>query len=282
MWPQTFEEVRFLPENKPTWSKPIAWPAAGWRKVFFRWAWQEQPWPCPAPTDTVNYPELESRGPGPAARVGPWHHSRMTAGLSPFDGKRGKIQRTSRGGCDTDTPRVGAEAAERAQCPPARVLPVPPVGAAGGEGWGGMHGRARGRLCTPGLQVLPLVFCLNAAAGANAARNLQPTAKPCQSPRPRLFKNQRARPSLPPGTVRYGTLQGPEKPCGAASVSPPRRGTRRPPCSLHHTPKGPRPPGPKLCWSGNTTGFSPCLASCSMEPHKPALLPSPEQGPGWD
>ena len=51
-------------------------------------------------------------------------------------------------------------------------------------------------LCA-GLQVLPLVFCLNEAIGLNAARNLQPTAKPCQSPFPRLFKNEHACPSFP-------------------------------------------------------------------------------------
>lgn len=32
-------------------------------------------------------------------------------------------------------------------------------------------------LC-PRLQVLPLLFCLNSAAGLNAAHNVQPTAKP--------------------------------------------------------------------------------------------------------
>lgn len=78
----------------------------------------------------------------PAARLGQRHHSHVTAGLSPFDSKRRKIQRTSRGGYNADTLRVGEEAVGRAWSP----VPVPPTEGFGGEGarWGGEAGHGAG------------------------------------------------------------------------------------------------------------------------------------------
>lgn len=90
----------------------------------------------------------------------------------------------------------------------------------------------------PRLQVLPLVFCLNEAAGLNVAHNLQPSPKPCQSPFPRLLKNERARPSFPPGTVRPSTSQGPVKCHAAVPACSPRRGMRRHLSSLQNTSGG--------------------------------------------
>lgn len=66
----------------------------------------------------------------PAARVGQRHHSHMMAGLSPFDSKRSKIQRTSRGGCNARPP-----------------LPTSWRGCEVGQG-----GRAWGWLFTPGCR----------------------------------------------------------------------------------------------------------------------------------
>lgn len=87
-------------------------------------------------------------------------------------------------------------------CPvPACPRPACPSHGAAGARWGGRQGT--GTAPRPGLRALSLVFCSNEAAGQNVARNLQPSAKPCQSPFPRSFTNQCARPPLPPRTVGH-------------------------------------------------------------------------------
>lgn len=160
----------------------------------------------------------------PATQGGQWHHSHMMAGLSPFDGKRSKT-----------SPLCGRRGTGMCPVLPAHTLPVPPQRESGERVQGGVGRQGTGLALHPGLQVLPLVFCLNEAAGLNVACNLQPKAKPCQSPFPRLFKNERARPSFPRRTVRYGTSQGPVKCRGARPASPPHRGTHRHSCSLQNT-----------------------------------------------
>lgn len=92
----------------------------------------------------------------PTARVGQWHHSHMTAGLSPFDSKRNKIQCTSRGGRNADTSRVGGEAAEGARSPMPASCPSFPWREVGERVRGGGTGPA----LRPGPQMLPLVFLL--------------------------------------------------------------------------------------------------------------------------
>lgn len=195
----------------------------------------------------------------PAARVGQWHHSRMTAGLSPFDSKRSKIQCTSRSGCNADTPRVGGDAAECAQSPLPASYPSLPWRESGERVRGGAQRQGMGPALRPGLQVLPLVFCLNEAAGLNVARNLHPSAKACQSPFPRLFKNERAHPPFPLRTVRYGTSQGPVKRRGAGPACSPCRGMQRHLCSFQNMPGGPCHPNLEVYLSENTINSSSIL-----------------------
>lgn len=88
----------------------------------------------------------------------------------------------------------GLEERQGSPRPPPRAPLLPPWPWGRGDTAKGKEGTLRLRL---GLQVLPLVFCLNGAAGPSTACNLQPVAS--QSPP----TNKRAQPAPPalPGAV---------------------------------------------------------------------------------
>lgn len=82
--------------------------------------------------------------------VGPWHHSHMTAGLSPWTATGAKFN-VPREVAATRTPFLWGQRQRMCLVLPACVLPMPPMEGVGGEGvmWGG---RARGWLFALGCR----------------------------------------------------------------------------------------------------------------------------------